>query len=179
MKDLNSKFVMQPRAKQEGFGALEVMIALMVSALVIIGAVLWYPKLVYNRNNSNELENLSSLTTNTRQLKTSSGYGASGANLVPALIASGGVPDGMQQSGGAVFNVWGGGVTAVSTGTGYTITYAGMPIRNCIFLATNGASSSAITTSLNGGTAITGEVTSAAATAGCTSATNSISWSGR
>lgn len=164
---------------QGGFGALEVMIALMIGAIVIIGAVAWYAKLTNNSNNGDELSNISSLLTNTRQLKTASGYGASGTDLIPTLLNGGGVPDNMQKSGGAVFNAWDGAVTIKSTGTGFTLTYAGLPPQNCIFFATKASNSSSITTSINGGTPTAGEITSVAASAACTGATNTVSWAGR
>lgn len=166
-------------SKQGGFGALEVMIALMIGAIVIIGAVVWYPKLTNNSNNGDELSNISSLLTNTRQLKTSSGYGGSGVSLIPTLLNAGGIPDNMQKSGNAVFNAWDGAVTIQSTGTGYTMTYAGLPAQNCIFLATKASNSSSISTSINGGAANTGEITAVVASAACTGATNTLTWAGR
>jgi type II secretory pathway pseudopilin PulG len=167
------------RKDQLGFGALEVMIALVIGAIVILGAVFWYPKLMNSSNNGDELQNVSTLVSNTRQLKTASGYGATGTNLVPTLITAGGIPDGMQKTATTVFNAWDGAVTIASTGTGFSLTYAGVPAENCVFLATKGAGSSSLSTKLNSGSAITGEVTAAAASAGCSTATNSITWSGR
>lgn len=175
-----AKALIQRRSpKQGGFGALEVMIALMIGAIVIIGAVVWYPKLTNNSNNGEELSNISSLLTNTRQLKTASGYGASGTDLIPTLLNGGGIPDNMQKSGGAVFNAWDGAVTIKSTGTGYILTYAGLPAQNCIFFATKASNSSSITTSINGAAGVTGEITSVVASAACTGATNTVAWAGR
>ncbi|BAU77397.1 type 4 pilus major pilin [Metapseudomonas furukawaii] len=165
--------------KQRGFGALEVMIGLMIGTLVLIGAVVWYQKLSNSSNNGDELENLSSLITSVRHLKTSSGYGANGTNLVPILNNAGGIPDNMGFNAGVPLNAWGGNVTIVSTGLGFTVTYAGLPAENCIFLATKGASSSTMTTRINGGAAITGEVTAAAANTGCNAATNTLAWTAR
>lgn len=165
--------------KQGGFGALEVMIAIVVGLFAIIGAIAWYSKLTNTSNNNEELQNISSIITNTRQLKTQSGYGPTGTNLIPVLIAGEGIPENMQKSGGTVSNVWGGAVTNVSTGTGYTMTYAGVPDSNCIFLASKSANSNSMSVRINGGTAITGEVTAIAATSACTSGTNTLSWSGR
>lgn len=166
--------------KQGGFGALEVMIAIFVGIFAVIGAIAWNSKLTNTANNNDELQNVSSLITNTRQMKTQSGYGTSGTNLIPVLLAADGIPENMQKTGTTVFNVWGGAVTNVSTGTGYTLTYAGVPDSNCIFLASKSANSEALSVKINGGTAIVGEVTSIAATAACTAGTtNTVSWSGR
>lgn len=166
-------------SKQGGFGALEVMIAIAVGIFAIIGAINWYSKLTNTSNNNEELQNVSSLITNTRQLKTQSGYGPTGTNLIPVLIAGEGIPETMQKSGSTVSNLWGGAVTNVSTGSGYNMTYAGVPDSNCIFLATKSTNSNSLTIRINGGTAITGEVTSIAATSACTSGSNTLSWSGR
>lgn len=171
-------FIKHQAPSQNGFGALEVMIALMIGAIVIIGAVVWYPKLTNNSNNGNELENVSSLLTNTRQLKTASGYGAANTDLIPTLLNGGGIPDNMQKSGGAVFNSWDGAVTIKSTGTGYTLTYSGLPPQNCIFLATKASNSSTVTTSINGGAATPGEITAVTASAACSGATNTVTWAG-
>lgn len=165
--------------KQGGFGALEVMIAIFVGIFAVIGAIAWNSKLTNTANNNDELQNVSSLITNTRQLKTQSGYGATGTDLIPVLLSGDGIPENMQKSGTAVFNVWGGAVTNISTGTGYTLSYAAVPDANCIFLASKSANSNAQTVRINGGSAIVGEVTAIAASAACTGGTNSLTWSGR
>lgn len=170
---------MKLKSKQTGFGALEVMIALMIGALVIIGAVAWYQKLTTSQNNSDELSNLSSLTTNIRQLRTISGYGTSGVNLVPILINAGGIPDNMTVTAGVPYNAFGGAVSIQSTGLGFTITYAGLPAENCIFLATKGASSNTTQTKINGGGLVTGEISASAASTGCSTASNSVAWTAR
>ncbi|WP_324729564.1 type 4 pilus major pilin, partial [Pseudomonas chlororaphis] len=143
-------------AKQGGFGALEVMIAIVIGIIVLIGATAWNSKLTNTANNNNEFENVQSLISSTRQFKTSSGYGTSGANLIPNLITAEGIPETMQKTSNSVFNAWGGAVTNTSTGTGFTLTYAGVPDSNCIFLATKLGNSNAISVRINGGAAIVG-----------------------
>jgi Tfp pilus assembly protein PilW len=169
---------MAARKKQKGFGALEVMIALLIGVIVVVGAIVWYSKLRGAADKSTELENFSSLVSNVRLLRANSGYGASGADLVPVLINSDGVPGNMAISGTTISNSYGG-VTIVSTGLGFTITFAGMPSADCIFLATKAAGSSSISTKMNSGTAITGEVSSSQANTGCSGSTNSIAWTTR
>lgn len=163
--------------KQLGFGALEVMIALLVGALAIVGAIGWYQKLMSSNNNQDELSNVTSIITNTRNLRTTSGYGTSGTNLLPALNKAGGIPDAMSvSSSNVVSNAWGGTVTVTSNGTWFTVSYNGVPDENCVFLATKGAISKTIQTSINGGSTITGEVTAAQANSGCSTDSNTISW---
>lgn len=166
-------------SKQAGFGALETMIAIVVGLVTVLGAVAWYSKLTNTANNNSEIENVSSLITNTRQLKTSSGFGASGTDLIPILVKNEGIPETMQKTTTTVFNVWGGAVTNVSTGTGYTLTYAAVPESNCIFLATKSTNSKSLSLRINGGTAIVGEVTAIAANTACSGASNTLAWSGR
>lgn len=165
--------------KQRGASAIELVVYLFVAMLILIAAMVWFNKLTTNANNQGELENITSLLASTRTLKTSSGYGASNTDLLPVLIKGEAVPDSMQKSGNAVFNVWGGAVTVVSTGTGYTLTYAGVPASNCTFLAAKSPKSSASSLSINGGTASTGEVTATAADTACSTDSNTLAWSGR
>lgn len=164
---------------QGGFGTLDMLIALVIGLLAVIAAMAAMSKLTSSQNNNDELSNISSLITNTRVLKTSSGYGSSGSDLVPSMINSGGIPDLMQRSTSEVFNAWGGAVTIVSTGTGFTMTYSDVPKDSCIILATKAAGSRAMSTSINGGAPITGEVTTAQADSGCSQETNTLTWSTR
>jgi type II secretory pathway pseudopilin PulG len=179
LQHMNYKPLGDRSVRQAGFGALEIMIAIVVGFFAVIGAIAWNSKLTNTANNQSEIENVSSIITNIRQLKTSSGYGASGTNLIPILITNEGIPETMQRTTSTVFNVWGGAVTSVSTGTGYTLTYAAVPDSNCIFLATKSSNSNAMSLRINGGTAIVGEVSAIAANSACTGSTNTLAWSGR
>lgn len=172
MKKIN----MKKSKSQAGFGALEVMIALIIGSLVIIGAVAWYQTLDTKSKNSDELSNIGMIMTNTRLLRTVSGYGPSGTNLMPILQNAGGLPDSMQVTSNVVFNAWGGNVTNASNGTTFTITYTGLPAENCIFLASKSAASATLQTRINSGAAITGEVTSIQADTGCNSDSNTVAW---
>ncbi|WP_350337589.1 type 4 pilus major pilin [Pseudomonas aeruginosa] len=119
---------------------------------------------------------MSVIAANARALKTSSGYGSSGTNLIPSLIAINGVPKNMSVSSGVVYNVYGGSVTVSSTGMGFSITTSKLPQDACITLATKIAKNTFEQTKINSGSAITGEVTTAAATQACSSDSNSITW---
>lgn len=167
------------KARQAGFGALEVMIALIIGSLVIIGAVGWYQSLDTKSKNGDELENISSLITNTRQMRTASGYGTSGTNLVPVLSNAAGIPEKMEYSSSVLYNAFGGTVTILSNGQTFTVTYNGLPTENCIFLASKAGSSSNQQTRINSGTAITGEVTAIQASSSCNTDSNSVAWTVR
>lgn len=165
--------------KQRGASGIEMVVVIFVGLLILIAAMAWWSKLTGSAKNSGELENVTSMQTNIQTLKTASGYGPSGSNLIPVLINSDGIPSSMQKNGNTVFNVWGGAVTAVSTGMGFTHTYAGVPDSSCIFLATKAPLTSAMTLKINGGSPLSGEVDSISATAACTAGTNTLAWSGR
>lgn len=126
---------------------------------------------------SNHIVQTSSLIANTKQLRGTTGYGASGADLVPTLIKSGLVPSGMQVSGSTIKSVFGGTVTVASTGNGYTVTDPTIPQDACIQILPKISMSGVVSTKVGTSTAITGEVDSAAATTNCASATaNSVAW---
>ena len=67
-------------------------------------------------------------------------------------------------------------VTVTSTGMGFAITSSALPKDACIALATRVAKNQYEQTKINSGAATTAEVTTAAATTGCSGATNTITW---
>lgn len=164
---------------QRGMGIIEMLIIIFISILILAGGMAWWTSLTTKQTNQAELENVSSLMASVRMLKTASGYGSSGTDLIPVLINGAGVPGSMQKTSSAVYNSWGGAVTATSTGIGYTLTYAAVPAASCVFLASKAASDSTQSLSINGGTAVTGEITAATANTSCNSSSNSLAWSGR
>ncbi len=165
--------------KQRGASAIEMVVFLFVSMLLLIAALVWWPKLTGSASNQSELENVTSIQTNIRMLKTASGYGPSGSNLIPVLINGDGIPETMQKTATTVFNSWGGAVTAVSTGMGYTHTIAGVPDASCIFLASKGPQNNSTSLKINGGASLTGEIDAITASANCTAGSNTLAWSGR
>lgn len=174
MKVRNQQFAR--KIKQKGFGALEVMIALLLGVIVIVGATLWYTKLRGASDKGQELENISSLISNTRMLRSTGGYGTNNTSLVPVLINSEGVPGNMSITGTTAITNSYGAVTVVSTGTGFTISYAAVPAADCIFLITKSSGQRGTSIKVNGGTALTGEITSTTASNSCSTASNAIAW---
>ncbi|PAU63309.1 pilus assembly protein PilX [Pseudomonas sp. PIC25] len=161
---------------QHGFISIEMMIGLIIIAIGIGLAVSRGAGLFGSSNISEEQSNLATLTTNTRALKGSNGYGTSGTNLVPSLIAVNGVPKNMSVVSGVLYNVYGGSVTVVSTGMGFTITSSSLPKDACIALATRAAKNEYEQTKINSGSAVSGEVTTVSATTACSSSANTITW---
>lgn len=163
--------------RQKGYISIEWMFALIAFAIGVGYALYNGGGLLGSSDVTNEQANIGQLIANTRKLKGRSGYGSSGTDLVAQLKASGGLPN-MAISGTTLYNAWNGTVTVVSNGITFTITENGLPQDACLALATKTSLSQRVTTSINGGSTTTGEVTSAVATSGCsnTSNNNTVAW---
>ncbi|MHC8403545.1 type 4 pilus major pilin [Pseudomonas sp. MDT1-17] len=162
--------------KQTGSSNMEMLFYLILAALVVGGAIALGLKLFNKQTNNGEQTNVANLIVNTRALKGSQGYGTNGANLIPQLITTDGIPDGLTNSSGAIFNSWNGTVTVTSTGPAFVLTYGSIPQDSCVSLATKVAKTRAYSTKINSGTAVIGEVDSATATTNCSATTNTIAW---
>lgn len=161
--------------KQGGFLSIDGVFWLMLIAIAL-GFILWMGwKMVGNSDVAIEQSNVSSLIANTKKLKGSTGYGASGQNLVPSLINIEGTGS-MGISGTSLVNQWNGSVTVVSNGMTFTITEANVPKSGCITLATKVAKDKQTSTVINGGTATTGEILASSASTSCSNDANSIAW---
>ncbi|NNJ17006.1 pilus assembly protein PilX [Pseudomonas putida CSV86] len=168
MKNFNVK-------KQDGFLSIDGVFWLMLIAIAL-GFILWMGwKMVGNSDVAIEQSNVSSLIANTKKLKGSTGYGASGQNLVPSLINIEGTGS-MGISGTSLVNQWNGSVTVVSNGMTFTITEANVPKSGCITLATKVAKDKQTSTVINGGTATTGEILASSASTSCSNDANTIAW---
>lgn len=172
---IGKKFV--NKKGQKGFTALELIVVLIVGLGIIALAASKMDMMFGGSNLSEEVGNVNTLLSNAKSLKTSSGYGTSGTNLVPSLINANGIPKNMVVTGGIPYNVWGGAVTILSTGPGFTIGYTNVPQDACIKLATKSNRGGTFATiKVGAAAAVTGEYTTAQATTDCSGATNSITW---
>jgi len=161
------------RVKQLGFTLIEVMIVLVIALGIygiasgkIASALGW-------SSDTEEDGNISQLYSNAKALKTASGYGASGTNLVLSLISAKGIPGNMTVTSNVPYNDWGGAVTVVSTGQGFTIGYSDVPQDACIKIATKANKGGTFASvQVNSATAQTSEYTSAQAQIDCSSSTN-------
>jgi Tfp pilus assembly protein PilV len=164
--------------RQKGLSAIETLFVILIATLALIGALALGYKMFGNQQNSTEQENIANLIVNARSLKGSQGYGSTGTDMVPQLIAVQGVPDTMTVTSGVIYNSWGGTVTIVSAGpTSFTITTTGVSQGGCISLATRVAKSVMFSTKVGSSGAIQGEVTAAQATSSCaTGSANTIAW---
>lgn len=163
------------RTKQAGFMSIDALLWT-IFAVVVLGFIAYAGfKALGGTDSTVELSNITTIMSNTKQLKSRAGYGASGTNLIPSLIAIDGTGN-MGVSGSTVTNQWNGAVTSVSNGMTYTLTITNVPKSACISLATLVAKDNQTTTRINGGSAISGEVLTAAATTSCSGDTNTLAW---
>lgn len=159
------------RHKQQGLTLIEALVWIILSILVIAGAAAGIAKAFGSNETRTEADHITNIIVSTKTLRSSGGYGTSGANLVPSLIATNSIPKTMPVIGGVPKNAWDGSVTVVSTGAGFTVTYPTVPQDACIELATKISRGGAVTTKIGTGTAIVGEVPTATATTQCASPT--------
>ncbi|OWQ61363.1 type 4 pilus major pilin [Stenotrophomonas maltophilia] len=164
------------KKSQLGLTAIELGVCLIVVAVVFGLAAANGSKLWGDSESTNEISNVSSLVSQTRGLKSVNGYGTSGTSLLPQLDSLGALPKSMPYSTGTLTNAWGGNVTLVSTGSGFTLTYNSVPKANCIEMALKVSKSGALTTKAGTGAAIAGPLTAAEATTGCAAATNTVTF---
>jgi prepilin-type N-terminal cleavage/methylation domain len=159
----------------KGFTLIELMVTLVIG-VIIVGVAVAGIKGVFGKSDvSTDIQGIASLQTAAKGLRSKGGYGTSGTNLVPSLIAMGAVPNTLTLSDNNILNAWGGSVAVNSTGPGFTITSAGIPKDACIEEAAT-LSLGALNTKINSSAAVTGEMTKVAATAACTSDSNTIVW---
>ncbi|RED02082.1 PilS-like protein [Ectopseudomonas oleovorans] len=173
--DVPQPFRLPSGHRQRGVFSLEMMFVLIVM-VVALGYIIYNGgSLLGSQDVTNEQSNIGILISNTRKLKASSGYGTSGTSLVSALRVSKGLPN-MSDDGTSLYNSWGAAVTVVSNGMTFTVTENGLPADACVTLATKISRGQKVTTSINAGTAVTGEVLPANATSSCSKDANVVAW---
>jgi hypothetical protein len=163
--------------KQQGALSLEMLLVLVI-VLAILGWALSRGTMMQSRSSTlSEATNDIVLMENVRGLLKSAGsYGAAGTDLVPALITAAGVPTDMTISSNQIYNASGGQVTIVSTGAGFTLTTALLAPDVCMQTAIKVSGSvTGVSTVINGGSAISGAVSSAQASSGCNQVGNANS----
>lgn len=169
------KRVLINRTSQFGYISIEMLFVIIV-ILIGMGFALYNGwSMMGSSDVNNEQGNVGQLIANTRKLKGSAGYGASGTNLVTQLAAIRGLPN-MSYASSKLYNSWSGEVTVVSNGMTYTVTEAGLPQDACVTLATKLGRGQKVSTSINGGAAVSGEVSAAAATSSCSTDSNTVAW---
>lgn len=163
--------------KQAGFLSIE---AIAVVFFIVVGLALAASRtdmLGGGSEASEEVSNIQTLYTNTKALKGSGGYGASGTDLTSQLVTNGGVPKSMSVVSGVIYNSFGGTVTVVSTGVGFTITSNAVSGSACNKAATKISRGGAFySTKIGANAAVVGEVTAAVASTQCASSNNTLAY---
>lgn len=164
--------------KQKGFTLIEVMIALGIGFLVYALVTGTGNTATAKGDQSAEVTNMTNLFTQLRTLRSTSGYGTAGTDLVSQLKATSSLPTGMSvDSSGLIYNNWSGNVTAVSTGLGWKVSSPNVPSDMCIKVAvavSNG--NNVLQTQINGGSVITGAVDVNTAKSACATGTATLVW---
>ena len=157
------------KKKQLGVIGIE-MIMVIVILLILVGWATARSDMMKSRTGTlTEASSVITIVENTRALtKSSSGYGASGTDLVPTLIQNTGVPKNLSVISSVIYNQFNGAITVVSTGTGFNVTDRSLPQDVCTQAAVSISRSNSVDTiSINGSAAVTGEITAAIATSEC------------
>lgn len=162
--------------RQRGMTLLEGLAWMAIAGLVVAGALAMNAKGWLGNKEQKEMTHISAIISGAKQLQTVTGYGTAGTSLVAAMINGGLVPSDMTVSGSTIVNRYGATVTVVSTGLGYTVTDPGLPASACMSLVTGISAMGDISTKMNSGTATTGPIAAAAASAGCNTASNTVAF---
>lgn len=165
----------QGKKSQAGITMIEVMIVVVIVLVFVVAAVALGRDGTRSSKTSSEVTGLSTLFSRVPNLRSNSGYGPNGADLVPGLRLHKMIPVQFTDSGSGLTNQFGGAVQVTSTGLGYVLRDAGLPPEACAAAAMR-LSGSTVTTSINGGAAVAGEVTNAVAATQCNSASNTIAF---
>ncbi|KAF1702978.1 type 4 pilus major pilin [Pseudoxanthomonas kaohsiungensis] len=160
--------------KQAGLTLIELSIGIVIGLVILAVAVGAISSTMSKSDINSDAQGLSGIIAGTKTLRTNGSYGATGTNLVPSLIALKAVPSSVTVSGTTLQNQWGGSLTVVSTGNGYTVTTSAIPQDACIEHAIK-LSKTMLSTSINAGADIGGAVTAAQATTGCNASGNANS----
>lgn len=164
--------------KQRGATLMEMMVWIAISLVIVAGAAAGIAAVFSSNDVNDDATNINQLLINTKRMHDVNGYGTSGTDLIPALTASNGVPSTLTVVSKVPYNAWNGAITITSTGLGYTLTTTNIPQQACIEESTKLSMPGTYSVSINGGSAITGVVSHAAATTGCskTDSTNKIAF---
>lgn len=145
--------------------------AMGITGLIAVAAVVAYA--LQKPNQAAEIQAISTIMNEMRQNRNSTGYGTS--DYVPALVAA--VGKTITVTNGKLYNKSGGDITVVGAGTGFTVSTSKLNQSDCIKIATSISGGDVASTKINGGSNLTGEVSTLTAQTACTSGnTNTLSF---
>ena len=166
-------------ASQRGASLLEGIAYLGIAAIVVLGAVSLLTGAFSSAQSNRVAEEVVSIRTGAKKLfmGQSSGYGATGTDLMPILVSAKVLPTTITVQAGTTTatNSWGGAVTVTANGGNkFDIKYVGVPPDACINILSGASGWSAITTTA--GSIPTFPATPVDAQTACGTATGDITW---
>lgn len=129
-----------PNCAEAGVTLMELIAALSVIAVIIIGALALYGSATSSQASTQLMSDITSLRGSVKTLWLGQGtYGANGTDLVPTLVAANKVPTTVSSAGGVLRHAQNGNITIVSSGAGatFTMTLTNIPKDICIPLLTS------------------------------------------
>lgn len=125
----------------------------------------------------NETNVISNIINEVRNMgEGNGGYGT--ANYNQAIINSEAISSKVKYSGTTIYNHSGGTITVVGANTGFTVTSTGLSKKDCINMSSQLGTADMASTKINS-TSVTGVVSTIAATAACTSDSNTVAFTTR
>lgn len=174
---MSKNYSFNQRKSQKGATIIEIVVFIAIGLIILGVAAALIAKGMSSSDIGTDTSDLNQLVINAKDVRDVSGYGAAGTDLVPSMSAAKGIPSNMTITAGKPYNQWNGLITIVSTGLGFTLTSPNIPMDACIKEATKLSRPGTLSTSINGGAAVVGQITNVQATAQCTSATaNTLSF---
>ncbi|TAL63627.1 MAG: prepilin-type N-terminal cleavage/methylation domain-containing protein [Burkholderiaceae bacterium] len=165
------------KAKQKGLTLIELIVAIAIGLIILAAAAAGISKGFGASDVGADTDHINTLLVNVRDdLRSVNGYGPAGTDLVPSLRTAGGIPSDMTITANVPYNAWNGPVGITSTGLGYQLTSANIPADACVKEATKLSRPGTVTTSINGGAAITGAVPVTTATSQCSGTANTLTF---
>lgn len=123
---------------EAGVTLMELIAALSVIAVIIIGALALYGSATTSQASTQLVSDITAIKSATKQLFMGQGtYGAAGTNLNATLIAANKIPTTIRANGAALNHSLNGQVTVTSNGGTFTIALTNIPISTCISLLTS------------------------------------------
>ncbi|MGG6101290.1 MULTISPECIES: type 4 pilus major pilin [Pantoea] len=145
--------------------------------VVLIALVFTLVGLAYHYvNTTSEVTLISTVMNETRNLRSSDGYGTD--DYVPALIKGGSISKNYTVLNGQIYNKAGGQVTVTGNGVGFIVADSQLPQGECVKVAKSIGTADLLSTKINS-TTITGEVTGADAAAACVDGNNTLTFTTR
>jgi len=160
--------------RQRGVSLIEGILYLVFALSVIIGGIVLFQSAQLSNRVTEAARGIVTISSETRALhQNARSFGDSGTLLNDALINAGAVPSNFQgEEDGEIRHPWNGAVNVTAEGQAFTIELADVPSDACVRISTvdgrgQGVAGIGITSVQFGDDLIAGEVSLAAASAGC------------